>query len=493
MSRRRFYRERTDLRYMSRQDHIRSKGELREVTGIESIILRPGLVRDMLECIYKTPATEEGGILIGFLDNPSKRRGLSGLADVSSMLVTNQIMSGPGASKTSVSLHSDHRFQESVFRHVEKMDNRIMHLGTWHTHHCNNVSSLSSGDIESYLAIVNSSRHYHDYYFSILWIDIPRYDVAAKLSDRGLLNMVRKFLRFNLFVRGHRAFYTLDDRLLGYDDRMPEFGKLIEERTERAYTVEPAIIEPPPPEPERKLPEGEIDCLSRFWYEYPDAKQIMGEDTQFFSALKSQHMKGIEERNRRERGYLERVFKMGDIEIVYRYPRFTEEEGIFISSRRMPAREDEEMELLMEARVLRLPYARFIMREIVRSVMAASFAEFEDMLQAEKRDASEITKEEADVAVESKDSEKLDITYLDEDGAVENAPDEGELLERLRQGHDVSAEFKDSEKLDIICLDEEGNIIDPPDEMEMLERLKKGHREKDKSDKDRGNQNDSEE
>ena len=93
---------------------------------------------------------EEGGKLLGKIEYDTNRMVLQ---------VESYIDSGTNIDHSSTHLHPDGEYQESVFRVVEQFDSNIEHIGTWHSHHCNGLKNLSSGDIQGYIKTVNNPNY----------------------------------------------------------------------------------------------------------------------------------------------------------------------------------------------------------------------------------------------------------------------------------------------------------------------------------------------
>jgi hypothetical protein len=82
--------------------------------------------------------------------------------------VTGIIESGPQAKRSQVSFFQDGAYQEGVFRRIESQHPEIEHLGNWHTHHVNGLSTLSGGDIDTYTRTVNHRNHNTSFFYALL-------------------------------------------------------------------------------------------------------------------------------------------------------------------------------------------------------------------------------------------------------------------------------------------------------------------------------------
>lgn len=102
---------------------------------------------------------EEGGKLIGKITKNGNHLKIT---------VETYIDSGPHVINSIGHLMPDGEYQEAVFRVLEKFDPNIHYLGSWHTHHCNGLTELSTGDIRSYKETLNSQEYGLDYFFALL-------------------------------------------------------------------------------------------------------------------------------------------------------------------------------------------------------------------------------------------------------------------------------------------------------------------------------------
>ena len=97
--------------------------------------------------------------------------------------VETYIDSGPRVNNSVGHLMPDGEYQEAMFRVLEKFDQDINYLGSWHTHHCNGLAELSQGDIRGYRETVNSRQYDLDYFFALLITDL----YGAELRKRYYL------------------------------------------------------------------------------------------------------------------------------------------------------------------------------------------------------------------------------------------------------------------------------------------------------------------
>jgi hypothetical protein len=105
--------------------------------------------------LRKYPDCEDGGKYIGRIERyPSKTR----------LIIIDFLPGGPNARRTPVEFFPDGEFQEKLFREAERMDSSIEHLGSWHSHHCNGLQTLSGGDVKGYFKTI-AKRNYRPNFF----------------------------------------------------------------------------------------------------------------------------------------------------------------------------------------------------------------------------------------------------------------------------------------------------------------------------------------
>lgn len=130
---------------------------------------------------------EEGGKLVGKVRKTARE---------SVIRVESYIDSGPRVGNSASHLYPDGEYQEAMFRVVESFDPDIEHLGSWHSHHCNGLDELSSGDISGYLSNVNDARYNLDLFFVLL----------VTSARHGRLGA-----RYYLFCRGRTDYFELPE------------------------------------------------------------------------------------------------------------------------------------------------------------------------------------------------------------------------------------------------------------------------------------------
>lgn len=116
-------------------------------------------VFDRIKKILRSSNIEEGGKLLG---------NIVANGNNIDIVIESYIDSGPNVDSSSSHLHPDGYYQEALFRVIERFDASIEHIGSWHSHHCNGLDKLSSGDINGYFNSVNNPNYNLDLFFSLL-------------------------------------------------------------------------------------------------------------------------------------------------------------------------------------------------------------------------------------------------------------------------------------------------------------------------------------
>lgn len=212
----------------------------------------------------KNPQVEEGGKHIGYLleagDPALMVLGLE--ANTPAMVVTDFLPSGPNAIRTAVELQPDGEYQERLFRRLEQMDSAIEHVGTWHSHHCNGLQTLSPGDISGYFRTVNKRQYRPNYFLASLVTRLPQGP-----EDRGWLDHY-------VFVRDDGDYYKINDRIK-YVDAPSRFGLLT------GHAIDSADRIPQITTPSESTPGSSI---SGIWHESAYGRSVLADDKRFFSA-----------------------------------------------------------------------------------------------------------------------------------------------------------------------------------------------------------------
>ena len=97
---------------------------------------------------------------------------------------------GPNAQRSPTYFLQDGEHQERLFRAIEAQHPEIEHLGNWHTHHVNSLTTLSGGDKTTYFKTVNHEKHNTDFFYALLVVSQnrggnPRYVVKHFIFRRN--------------------------------------------------------------------------------------------------------------------------------------------------------------------------------------------------------------------------------------------------------------------------------------------------------------------
>ncbi|MBD2183738.1 hypothetical protein [Aerosakkonema funiforme] len=154
---------------------------------------------------------EEGGKLIGKISENGNQLKIT---------VETYIDSGPRVNNSIGHLMPDGEYQEAMFRVLEKFDPDIHYLGSWHTHHCNDLPELSPGDIRSYKETLNSRNYNLDYFFALL---------VTALRGSKTQNL------YYLFFREQEHGYELNDSLVHTVSRISPLDSILKNAEEVAF------------------------------------------------------------------------------------------------------------------------------------------------------------------------------------------------------------------------------------------------------------------
>ena len=222
----------------------------------------------ILEELTKYPHSEEGGKYLGFVENDG------GLTRI---MITDFLPGGPQAKRTRVEFLPDGNFQERLFRQAERLDHRVEHLGSWHSHHCNGLETFSDGDIGGYFKTVNKAAYRPDFFLASLVTRIPR---SIEEQD---------WLRHFLFARGDDQFYRMDQ--LRIVDAPTTFGEITGHTVRphgKSYTDDDLGGEATLSRHE-KPDSGALGA--EWWYESEIGRKLLAEDRSFFGETFGPHVK----------------------------------------------------------------------------------------------------------------------------------------------------------------------------------------------------------
>jgi len=138
-----------------------------------SITIRRGALVRIARAVAAS-STETGGKLIGRYDVTE---------GTAHFVVLDYIDSGPRAESSTTHLAPDGQYQEAVFQLLENYDGSLEHIGTWHSHHCNGLQSLSQGDMTGYVETAANPRYSPPYFLAILVTASRRQNAACRTTS----------------------------------------------------------------------------------------------------------------------------------------------------------------------------------------------------------------------------------------------------------------------------------------------------------------------
>jgi hypothetical protein len=146
-----------------------------------SISIARGALESIFDECDKYDVDETGGRLLGTY----RESGGHTEIDVKAVLEP-----GPNAQRSPTYFLQDGEHQERLFRAIEERYPDIEHLGNWHTHHVNGLTTLSSGDKATYFRTVNHAKHNTNFFYSLLVVNKnrgqnPRYAIKHFILRRG--------------------------------------------------------------------------------------------------------------------------------------------------------------------------------------------------------------------------------------------------------------------------------------------------------------------
>lgn len=222
----------------------------------------------ILEELAKHPDCEEGGKYLGFVENDGGS---------TRIVITDFLPGGPNAKRTRVEFLPDGNFQERLFRQAERLDNRVEHLGSWHSHHCNGLDRFSEGDISGYFKTVNKSEYRPDIFVASLVTRIP-----GSIEERD-------WLHHFLFTRADDQYYRLDNEL-----RIVEVPTTFGEIT--GHSVRPhgkSDAQERSYRPSRHNKEDASAARESSWYESEIGRNVLAEDRRFFGETFGAQVKAV--------------------------------------------------------------------------------------------------------------------------------------------------------------------------------------------------------
>jgi hypothetical protein len=292
-----------------RKRPVGEKAELSVQVAFDS-----GVVDKILSELAKTPTVEEGGKYIGHILAPGDpRQRQLGLDDRQlSLVITDFLPSGPNAIRTAVELQPDGPYQEQLFRRVEMLDSDVEHLGTWHSHHCNGLQTLSQGDIEGYFRTVNKRAYRPDFFVASLVKRIPR-----GTHDDGWIDHF-------LFCRGADAYYRITD-LISVVNSPSSFGTVIDHGLGAGH-VSQGIRSHQSAIPSDAAGPSDDHRTSGPWYVTPSGKSVLASDKRLLSTRFPERLVAT-----RKGDAITITAHSGNVTLAATYPSQSDSEGITVS------------------------------------------------------------------------------------------------------------------------------------------------------------------
>ena len=232
----------------------------RNFRGSVDILFDRRIFEYILLELMRFPNAEDGGKYIGHVLAAGDTRWGIGNPQAYRIVVEDFLPGGAKAKRTQVEFLPDGHYQDSLFRQAEQRDPSIEHVGTWHSHHCNGLDTLSGGDIKGYFATIKKPAYRLDFFIASLVRYIPR--------DPKTEGWIDHFL----FVRGEKDFFQITNEIKVVE-APTAFGDLTSHWLNPQLESGTGGLEPHPG-----------SSLSGKWYESDGGRQILAEDKKLFAA-----------------------------------------------------------------------------------------------------------------------------------------------------------------------------------------------------------------
>ncbi|MCH8151401.1 MAG: hypothetical protein IH830_03395 [Planctomycetes bacterium] len=219
--------------------------------------------------VAKSPDAEEGGKFVGYLlgSHNTELQAIGLNPETPALVVTDYLPSGPNAVRSAVELLPDGEYQERLFRQIEGLDSDIEHLGSWHSHHCNGLRTLSDGDLRGYFRTVNKTAYRLDWFLVSLVTRLP--------SDPSDANWIDHYV----FVRGEREYHRITNTVKVID-RPTRFGQI----TTHSLKVGQGARRSD--DAGTQVQSATVDA----WYETAEGRRILAEDRDLFAKHFKEHV-----------------------------------------------------------------------------------------------------------------------------------------------------------------------------------------------------------
>lgn len=261
----------------------------------------PRVLSYMLDELQKYPDQEEGGKYVGYVGSGPPEEGPSGSSAQNEsgplcVSIVDFLPGGPRAVRTAVEFMPDGDYQETLFRLLERENDAVEHVGSWHSHHCNGLPTLSDGDVDGYFKTVNK-RNYRPHCFVASLV--KRVPGGPEESD---------WIDHFLFVKGHQEYYRITPQLR----KMPKsqcFENLIIHRS----SLPPHCL---------SRPAGTSEIISsiagapqeQVWYVSEQGRRILAEDRRLFAR---EFGKGVTAKRKGDQIFLRGRRGLLAVEVVY--------------------------------------------------------------------------------------------------------------------------------------------------------------------------------
>lgn len=138
-----------------------------------NVCIRADVLHRVVEEIIDNPSVEVGGKFVGFVEGPLRRgdSGWKAALTTTTVHIEAYIDPGPGSDRSATHHHSDLDYQQAIFERLSRRFTGLQFVGLWHSHHPNGLGTLSGGDVNTGMSIVNSPHHEMDFLISSLATD----------------------------------------------------------------------------------------------------------------------------------------------------------------------------------------------------------------------------------------------------------------------------------------------------------------------------------
>ncbi len=240
---------------------LKKRSSGRGYTGDVQVFFDRHVFDYMLQELLKDESVEEGGKYIGYVlragDLPLDRVQTTARSVI---VIVDFLPSGPNAVRTAVELMPDGPYQEALFRQIERLDPAIEHVGTWHSHHCNGLETLSGGDIRGYFKTVHKAAYRPDFFVASLVKSVP-----PTVESKGWINHF-------LFVRGDKEYYNITDGIRVVD-WASTFGELTAHAPKGRAVAQPTAAD---------IRSTGVPTPTTVWFETDEGRGVLAADKRLF-------------------------------------------------------------------------------------------------------------------------------------------------------------------------------------------------------------------